>query len=81
MEYKLTERELDAMFAVAEHGSGALAAQALGISEQTIKNHLSALIRKTGTSSTLQAYHRLMGGQRLRKVTTTVTTIEYEETR
>jgi DNA-binding NarL/FixJ family response regulator len=79
MEYKLTERELDVMFAVAEHGSGAMAGRALGISEQTVKNHLSALIRKTGATSTLQAYHRLMGGQRLRKVTSTVTTIEYEE--
>ena len=79
MGYELTERELEVILAAAEHGTREAAGIALGITTQTVKNHLTSILNKTGTVSTLQAYHRLMGGRPLRRVVTETTIIEYEE--
>ena len=77
MEHKLSERELEVIWTVAEYGSNVAAGANLGISEQTVKNHISTIIRKTGAVSALQAYHRLYQGRRLHQKTTVMT--EYEE--
>lgn len=77
MDYKLTPRELEVLWTVAEMGSNLAGAVQLELSEQTVKNHITAVLRKTGSTSALQAYHRLYGGQRL--VSKTIVVTEYEE--
>lgn len=47
--YKLTPSELRVLLAVAEIGGVAATAEALGISEATVKTHLQHLFDKTGT--------------------------------
>lgn len=70
MAHGVTARELEILWYVAEHGSNRAAAELLGISEQTVKNMLSKLLIRTRSRSTLQAYHRLIGGRPIRLVTT-----------
>jgi len=77
MDYNLTQRELEVLHAVAEHGYSYLAGEVLGISQQTVKNHITAVLRKTDSVTSIQAYHRLYNGRRLRRTETT--TIGYEE--
>lgn len=72
----MTQREVDVLLVVAEMGSQQRAATELGLSVQTVKNHLYSLGLTLGTTSTLQAYHRLLGRPNVRVVTTTTTTIE-----
>jgi len=54
-----TARELNALLAMAEHGDGAVAAAAVGIAHQTLKNLIASLCRKVGATSSLQAYYLL----------------------
>ena len=77
MDFGLTDRELEVIIAVAEQGTRQSAADALGLSVDTIRNHMSAVLRKTETHSALQAYHRLMGIGKMQRVITT--TVEYRE--
>jgi two-component system, NarL family, response regulator DesR len=51
----LTPRELAALRAVAGTGGGKLAARKMGITENTLKNHLNTIHHKLGTGSTAQA--------------------------
>ena len=51
----LTPRELDALRAMASTGGGKLAARRMGITENTLKNHLNTVHHKLGTLSTVQA--------------------------
>ena len=75
MDYKLTDRELEVVWAVAEYGSNLAAGKALGISEQTVKNHMHAALQKVDAASAVQLYHRLYKGRRLR----VTATVQYEE--
>jgi DNA-binding CsgD family transcriptional regulator len=51
----LTPRELAALRAVAATGGGKLAARHLGMTPNTLKNHLNTIHHKLGTFSTVQA--------------------------
>lgn len=55
----LTPRELEVLVAYGRAGKMANAALDLGISLQTVKNHLTAAYRKLDASGSLDAYHRL----------------------
>jgi DNA-binding NarL/FixJ family response regulator len=50
-----TQRDLDVIVALVENSSGRAAAEALGITEQTVKNHVSAVIHKLGARSRTHA--------------------------
>jgi DNA-binding CsgD family transcriptional regulator len=73
----LTKREAQSLLATAELDTDVDAAESLGISVQTLKNHLFSVRKKTGATKTLQAYHRLVKGVRF--VTETHQRIETEE--
>ena len=73
----MTARELEVLWAVAEHGGNLQAAYVLHITQQTVKNHISEILKKLDSNTALQAYHRLSGGRKVRVVTTT--TVSYEE--
>lgn len=77
MEYGLTDREAEILWAVAHFGDQTVAAHELGIKIQTIKNTLTTIRQKMGAVSTLQAYYKAIHGRRFRLVTE-VTSI-YEE--
>lgn len=51
----LTARQMDIVRLIAQGSSNERVAEALGISEQTVKNHLSAIFRKLGVSDRTQA--------------------------
>lgn len=70
MDYRLTERELEILWTVAEHGGNQAAADLLDITLQTVKNHISRILVKTKSFTALQAYHRLATGYRFHAVTT-----------
>lgn len=55
----LTDRERQILEAYVEAESARKAAILLGISEQTVKNHLHAIRNKTGTATTLGALKAL----------------------
>jgi DNA-binding NarL/FixJ family response regulator len=64
---RLTRRELQVISAVVEGGSNKDIAKALGLSEQTVKNHLSNIFDKLGVSNRLElalyaVHHRLLAG-------------------
>jgi two-component system, NarL family, nitrate/nitrite response regulator NarL len=50
----ITPRERDVVAAVARGATNKGIAQSLGVSEQTVKNHLSSIFDKTGVSSRLE---------------------------
>lgn len=52
--YRLTARESEIVDAIADGRSNREIAQALGISLQTVKHHLTSIFDKTGTSSRLE---------------------------
>jgi DNA-binding NarL/FixJ family response regulator len=63
---RLTRRELQVIAAVVEGGSNKDIAKAFGLSEQTVKNHLSNIFDKLGVSNRLElalyaVHHRLLG--------------------
>ena len=65
----LTRREHQVALAVLEGASNREIAQKLGVGEQTVKNHLSAIFDKLGVSSRLElalyaVHHRLAGDAR-----------------
>lgn len=78
LEHGLTDRELEILWTVAHHGGNQPAAEALGLSVQTIKNHLASVLRKTWSHTALQAYHRINGGAKFRVIITNTTVIEYQ---
>jgi DNA-binding NarL/FixJ family response regulator len=51
----LSPREIDVLHAIAETGSNRDVAVALGISEQTVKNHMSSILRKLSVNDRTQA--------------------------
>ena len=64
---RLTRRELQVISAVIEGGSNKDIAKALGLSEQTVKNHLSNIFDKLGVSNRLElalyaVHHGLLAG-------------------
>jgi DNA-binding NarL/FixJ family response regulator len=64
---RLTRRELQVIAAVVEGGSNKDIAKAFGLSEQTVKNHLSNIFDKLGVSNRLElalyaVHHRLLAG-------------------
>lgn len=56
---RLSERELEVLRLLAKGFPNKEIASALSISEQTVKNHLSAVYTKMGVSSRLEAFQRL----------------------
>jgi DNA-binding NarL/FixJ family response regulator len=52
--YRLTAREVEIVHAIADGRSNREIADALGISLQTVKHHLTSVFDKTGTSSRLE---------------------------
>jgi DNA-binding CsgD family transcriptional regulator len=58
----LTERELEVVETLIDEGTGKGVAVKLGISEQTVKNHLMSVREKTETDTTLQALYKLITG-------------------
>lgn len=70
MAYGLSDRELEVLWAVAEHGGLEEAAEKLGIAYATVRNHLTRVRSATGATTTLQAYHRITGGRKMRSVVT-----------
>jgi len=64
---RLTRRELQVIAAVVEGGTNKDIAKAFGLSEQTVKNHLSNIFDKLGVSNRLElalyaVHHRLLAG-------------------
>jgi DNA-binding NarL/FixJ family response regulator len=64
---RLTRRELQVISAVVEGGSNKDIAKGFGLSEQTVKNHLSNIFDKLGVSNRLElalyaVHHRLLAG-------------------
>jgi DNA-binding NarL/FixJ family response regulator len=64
---RLTRRELQVIAAVVEGRGNKDIAEALGLSEQTVKNHLSNIFDKLGISNRLElalyaVHHRLLAG-------------------
>lgn len=55
----LSPREIDTLRACARRGSITLAAPDIGMSRQTVKNHLSSAYAKLGVTSLGQALYRL----------------------
>jgi DNA-binding NarL/FixJ family response regulator len=51
----LTQRELQILNCIANGGTNKQAAKKLGISEQTIKNHVSAILRKLNANDRAHA--------------------------
>lgn len=65
---RLTPRELEVVTAVAEGAANKDIAAALGVSEQTVKNHLSSIFDKLGVSTRLElalyaVHHKLSEGR------------------
>ena len=54
-----TDVELYALRMYLKHGSTRAAAVALGLSEQTVKNHLASIRSKLGVRKTIQAAYLL----------------------
>lgn len=54
-QYRLTTREVEVILAAAECGFYKCAAACLGISVQTIKNHIYSILQKTEAESLTQA--------------------------
>jgi DNA-binding NarL/FixJ family response regulator len=59
---RLTPREREIVDAMLEAASNKVIAARLGISEQSVKNRLTALYRKLGVASRLELVLMLMGG-------------------
>lgn len=55
----LTEMEWKVIIARARYGTMALGAEALGITEQTFKNHVGSAIKRKGAASIWDLYQRL----------------------
>lgn len=60
MRVDLTARQKQILEEYIVAGTTRVTADNLGISNQTVKNTLAAIRRKTGTHNTLQAVYRLM---------------------
>ncbi len=60
-----TRRQLEVLRAYIRVGSVAAAAYELGISETTVRQHLSGLYRRTGCLNATQAAYWLGSGERL----------------
>lgn len=65
---RLTGRELDVIAAVVDGGSNKDIGRTFGLSEQTVKNHLSHIYDKLGVSNRLElalyaVHHRLLSGR------------------
>ena len=65
---RLTRRELQVIASVVEGASNRDIGKTLGLSEQTVKNHLSNIFDKLGVSNRLElalyaVHHRLLAGQ------------------
>ena len=58
----LTQREQDIVEAMLTVGSNRAIADSLGISEQSVKNRLTALYRKLGVTTRLELVVKLMRG-------------------
>lgn len=58
-----TRRQLETLVAYIEAGSTASAAHELGISETTVRQHLSGFYRRTGCLNAAQAAYRLGAGE------------------
>ena len=65
--YRLTPRQVQIVNAVASGSTNRDIAQRLGISEDTVKQHLTAIFDKCGVSSRLElallAVHQKIGGE------------------
>jgi DNA-binding CsgD family transcriptional regulator len=59
MNTELSAAEIRSLEAVAEHDNSTTAAQARGVSPQTLKNELSSAYRKLGVRSRTGAFRRL----------------------
>jgi DNA-binding NarL/FixJ family response regulator len=59
-----TRRQLEVLRAYTAAGSVAAAAYELGISERTVRQHLSGLYRRTGCMNVAQAAYWLGAGRR-----------------
>ena len=69
---RLTRRELQVIAAVVEGAGNKDIGATLGLSEQTVKNHLSNIFDKLGVSNRLElalyaVHHRLLAGQALER--------------
>ena len=60
---KPTRRQLEVLRAYIRAGSVAAAAYELGVSETTVRQHLSRLYRRTGCVNAVQTGHRLGLGE------------------
>ena len=65
---RLTKRELEVIAAVVDGGGNKDIGKAFGLSEQTVKNHLSHIYDKLGVSNRLElalyaVHHRLLSGR------------------
>lgn len=60
---ELTDRQLQILTTYLEEGSARATARKLSLSEQTVKNTLHTVRRKTGTHTTLQAVYKLLVNQ------------------
>jgi len=58
----MTERELEVVEMLIDVGTGKKVAKRLGITEQTVKNHLMSVREKTETDTTVQAIYKLITG-------------------
>ena len=58
-----TRRQLETLIVYVEAGSSASAAYEMGISETTVRQHLSGLYRRTGCLNAAQAAYRLGAGE------------------
>ena len=66
----LTARESEVAAFLSEGLSNREMAEALSISEHTVKSHLKAIFQKTGVASRAQAVARIMGDPRFKRVRT-----------
>lgn len=63
MKEKLTPREYAILSTLVETGWGNATAAAMGLKEQTVKNHLTSIRKKAGASSSIQLAYLLGAGQ------------------
>jgi two-component system response regulator DesR len=57
--YPLTDRERQVVAVYAELGLMSRVAERLAISVQTVKNHITAVHRKTGAATSIEMFYRL----------------------
>lgn len=75
----VTEREVEILMAVAEHGEVADASRVLKVSENVVRATTQRLRRKLEVKTNLQALLKLMGGVRFVSTKTTTTDVKLEK--